>query len=149
MKDTQKNKLKAVTGMNEIPFVMEGIAAETSGHVISENGMSLIAEALEAADAQAAGLTAVQASLETAQAATATAETALATATETIATRDARIAELEAQVEELEADGGVTNTSRALDPAKKVKVKSYESAEDPINKMIDGILGAPKKKETE
>lgn len=149
MKDSQKAKLKAVTGLKEIPFVTEGIAADTSGHVVSEDGMTRIAEALEASDTAVATATAtVQSQLDVANAAKVKAETELAAAKKTITEKETEITTLNTKVEELENDGSVTQTTKEADKNPK-KTKGYNADADPINMLADSILGVSisKKKE--
>lgn len=143
MKTEQKSKLIAVTGMPEIPFVSAGVSADTDGYVISEDGLTRVAEALEAGDQATAQLADQALQAQQANDARQTAEASLTTANETISANNTRIQQLEARVTELESEGNITNTSRGADTGGKVKVKFHESAENPMNKIADSLLGAP------
>jgi hypothetical protein len=104
MTTKQTEQLKKVTGMTEIPFVSEGIASETSGFVVSEDGLTALVEASVANETAAARIAELEGSLATAQTAQQTAEASLATANTALATSQARVTELEAKVTELEAE---------------------------------------------
>jgi polyhydroxyalkanoate synthesis regulator phasin len=147
MKTNQKEKLKAVTGMEEIPFVSEGIATEASGFLVSEDGLTRIAEQLEAADVSAASLTQTQQSLEQVQAQLTTATESLNARTQELATATSRIQELEARVTELENEATLTSTSRQEDGGGSGRKAFHESDANPANKLADSLLGKPKPKE--
>lgn len=146
MKDTQKKKILAVTGMTAIFAISEGIAAAADGHIISENGLTLIAEALEAGDAAIANVATMQGQLTTAQTAQQTAEAALATANTTIAANATQIETLEARVAELEEEPGVKKTKKEADNTSKGKDAFHASAKNPFNQIADSLLGAPVEK---
>jgi predicted nucleic acid-binding Zn-ribbon protein len=137
MKDTQKEKLKAITGLDAIPFVTAGIAADTAGYVVSEDALTRLVEAAETGEAAQATLATVQAELATAnttltaaQAAATAAQTELATANTELATAQARIAVLEAQ------DGGDFSAADALNDAEgNLKAQFKTSADIEIEKM--------------
>jgi transcriptional accessory protein Tex/SPT6 len=148
MKTEHKSKLIAIVGMPEIPFVSAGISSETDGFVVSEDGLTRIAEALVAGEEAAAQVTNQTLLVQQANEARESAEGALATANETIAANATRIEQLEARVSELENEGGITATSRQEDATGKKKVKFHESAENPMNKIADSLLGAPVPKTT-
>ncbi len=147
MKTTQKDKLKAVTGMNEIPYISEGVAAESAGYVISEDGLTRLAESVESGEASAARVTELEGSLQTAQTAQATAETNLATANQTITANNTRIQELEAQVAELETEPAVTRTKKRTDLPETGKVKAHENPKSSFNQAADRFFPASRKKE--
>lgn len=143
MKDTQKKKLLAVTGMSEIPFVAEGIESTITGHVLTEDAITRVAEALEANDQTAAALqtatariTELETQLQDAGTARQLAETNLATATEEIGT-------LQARVDELESEGGVTKTGKSADGS-PTKAPFHLSENNPMNKIADSLMGKPK-----
>jgi hypothetical protein len=144
MKTNQKEKLKAVTGMEEIPFVSEGVAAEASGFLVSEDGLTRIAEALEAADASQGSMATTQQTLDLTQQQLATATESLNTRTQELATANGTIVDLQARVAELEGEASVQNTSREEDENKRPKSKFHESPENPANKIADSLLGKPK-----
>jgi hypothetical protein len=54
MKDAQKDFLKKITGMAVIPFVTAGIASESDGFVISEDGITKLVESAMSAEGSAA-----------------------------------------------------------------------------------------------
>lgn len=107
MKTQHQELIKKVTGMDSIPFVMSGIAADADGHVISEDGMIAIAEKLEAAENVSADLknandakNKAEADLKIANAAKEKAEADLKTVSDAKATVDKELAELK------QKDGG-------------------------------------------
>lgn len=147
MKDTQKQILIAVTGMREIPFVAAGLTLEESGFLLTEDAVTRLSEALETAQAESSQvvslgdqITALQQSLQEATTARETAEAALVIANQTIEANATRILQLETD----EDGDGLTQTSRNTDNNGKNKVPFHASAENPINKMADGLMGAPK-----
>lgn len=149
MKDTQKKKLLAVTGMTEILAISEGIEAGANGFIISEDGLSKIAEALEAGDAATAKLQDQALQAQQAVAAQQKAEGELKTANEKIAADAKNIATLTARVAELEEEAPVTATTKTKDGGGKNKVPFHASAENPMNKIADSLLGKPKAKADE
>ena len=97
MKQEHQQKILAVTKMDAIPFVTAGVAADTEGHVISEDGMIAIAEALEAAEANAEAAERVaqlESELVTANDAKLDAQNQLEEANATIQTLQAEVARL-------------------------------------------------------
>ena len=143
MKDAQKKKLLAVTGMNEIPFIAEGIESSSTGHIVSEDGLTRVAEALEVADASTERITELEAQLETAQAAQQTAEQNLATANEQLTASQTRVTELEARVAELEEEPGVTHTVKGKDKGAPGKRPFHASDANPMNMIADKFFGKP------
>lgn len=101
MKTEQKDFLKKVTGMDSIPFVTAGIAADADGYVISEDGLTKLAEAGMANDTTSTKVT----ELETAATAAATKITALESQVQILGTEKANqateITTLKAEVEKL------------------------------------------------
>ena len=150
MTDQQKQRLVAVTGQNEIPFISEGVESTTAGYIVGEDGLSRIAAALEAADAASAGLTEVQSQLEAANTARQTAEDNLAAAQQETATANARIEELQARVTELENESGITQTTKGKDnKGGKTKVAAHEDPTVSFNAMADRLMGVPATKDEE
>lgn len=148
MKDTHKKKLMAVSGMNEIPFVSEGIESGTAGYVVSEDGMTKIAEALEKSETDSSAATEkLQNDLNAANAAKKKAEDDLAAANAAKTKVETDLATATARIEELEADGAVTQTIKQDDKTGKTTVPYHESADNPLNKIADSLLGAPAPKE--
>lgn len=147
MKDSQKKKLLAVTGQAEIGFIASGIESSETGHIISEDGLTRIAEALEGADVTAAALTQTESNLEAANTARTAAEAELETRTQELATANTRIQELEARVTELENESGIENTTKQEDKIKAGKKPYHASDENPMNKIADGLLGKPRQAE--
>lgn len=147
MTNQQKEKLVAVSGQNEIPFISEGVESTTAGYILSEDGLSRIAAALETADAANAGLAEVQSQLDAATTARQTAEDNLATAEQELDTANTRIQELEARVEELENESGITQTTKSIDKGGKTKLAAHEDPNMSFNAMADKLLGSPQKSE--
>jgi len=92
MKDSQKDFVLKVTGTSSIPYVMAGVASDSEGHVISENGLIALVELAEQAESnqlQVASLnqnlTDLQAKFDALQTKVSENETALASANQTIA----------------------------------------------------------------
>lgn len=139
MKDSQKQRLIAVSGQQQFNMISEGIESSETGYIVSEDALTQIAEALEAA-ADTSALDATNAALVAAQEARQQAEDDLATANQTIAT-------LTARVEELEEEPGISQTSKANDEGKGSKVAFHESDANPFNQIADGLFGKPKKKD--
>jgi septal ring factor EnvC (AmiA/AmiB activator) len=143
MKDTQKKKLLAVTGMNEIPFIAEGLESTATGHIVSEDGLTRIAEALEETETAAARVTELEGQLATAQASLQAAEQNLATANEQLTTSQNRVKELEARVAELEEEPGVVNTVKGKDKVITGKKPFHASDANPMNMIADKFFGKP------
>ena len=145
---TTKNtdKLKKITGQTDFPFVSAGVVASenANGHVVNEDALVALIEAAEAGEAAQATIAGLQAQLTAAQSAQQSAEAALVSANATIATNTTSINTLEARVAELEEDGSIPPTSRAGDQGGKVKMSFHKSPENPMNKIADSLLGAPK-----
>ena len=112
MKDTQKSKLLAITGMAASPFVMPNVAADAEGHVISEDGLIALIEAVENGEAAQAALAETQTRYD-ALAATIDADaTALTIAQTALQIANNEIVTLKEKVVKLEAEDG-TNFSEA------------------------------------
>jgi hypothetical protein len=97
MKQEHQQKILAVTKMDSIPFVSAGIASEHEGHVLSEDALIAVAEALEAAEAtqeQAERATQLESELVAANDAKLEAQNQLADANATIESLQAEIAQL-------------------------------------------------------
>lgn len=143
---TTKNQTQAkkVTGMESIPYLSMGVAADTDGYVVSEDGLTALVEASLLAET----VPTLQAQVTAANAAKKLAEDNLITANATIAARDASIVTLTARVEELESEGTITQTIKTVDKNPN-KTKGYNADADPINMLADSILGVSisKKKE--
>lgn len=145
MKDAQKNKILAVTGMSEIGFIAEGLESSQTGYIVSEDGLSRIAEALEQADAaaqvaeaNAARITELEGQLQQANEARTTAENSLSAVQTELQTAQARVTELE-------AEGGISQTSKGADAGNGGgKTPFHLSATNPANALADSLLGAPK-----
>jgi len=146
MKDAQKNKILLVTGMSEIGFIAEGLESSQTGYIVSEDGLSRIAEALEladtatqAAEASAARVTELETQLQQANEARTNAETALSTAQTELQTAQTRVAELE-------QEGGISQTSKGADANNGgEKTPFHLSTKNPANALADSLLGAPQK----
>lgn len=127
---TTKNtdQLKKVTGMTEIPYVSEGIAAETSGFVIHEDGLTSLVEASAANEANSSAVAALQSQLDAANTASQNAEAALATANANLATANESIETLQDRVTELEAidAGDGSGTGKKEDAFQKVETAAIE-----------------------
>lgn len=93
---TTKNQEKflAITKMEAIPFVMEGVASDATGHVISEDAAEEILTAVNAGEQATARVGELETALATAETARQTAEADLATANTTIDNLQAQIVEL-------------------------------------------------------
>lgn len=130
---TTKNEqlAKKYTGMTTIPFVSEGIAAEISGFVVTEDALTAMVEACANNEAAQEELTGLQAQLDTANAAKKTAEDALVVANASVTEKDAKIKSLEARVAELEEEAGITTTSREKDTTEtNTKLQKYRTSYD-------------------
>lgn len=144
MKTEQKIRLLAVTKMEAIDFISEGIESSVSGHVISEDGLTNIAEALEAGEAAQARITELEEQVTTAQTAQHTAEANLATANETINANNTRIQDLEARVTELEEEPGIQHSSREKDGEHDGKVPFHQSKKSSFNQLADELFAGRK-----
>lgn len=149
MKDTHKQILLSVTGMNEIPAISEGIESSANGFIISEDGLTRMAEALEGTDANAAAVTELQSQLEIKNGFAQELTDALSAANETISGNNARIQELEARVAELENENPITVTSRNKDKSSKTNVAFHNDPNVSFNAMADRLMGKPAEKEIE
>ena len=147
MKDTHKSALLKATGATDLPFISDGIEAGTSGYIISEDGLTRIAEALEIAAVQAAQLLTAQESLSAANEALIELNGQLAAATATAATNNALVAGLQARVSELEEEAPLTQTTREKDKTRMAAVASYKDPNNVFNQIADGLFGVPKEKE--
>lgn len=98
MTTAKQNKFLAITKMEGIAFVMEGVASDASGFIVTEDATEEIINAVEAGEAAIAQVQTLQGQLTEAQTAQQTAEGNLANANATIQTLQARVAELEKQV---------------------------------------------------
>jgi septal ring factor EnvC (AmiA/AmiB activator) len=115
---TTKNtdQLKKVTGMNEIPFVSEGIASATSGYVVNEDGLTALVEASLAAETSAARITELESQLAAANTAKETAENNLATANASLKAANEEVNGLKAKVAELSSeDAKASATAKGKD----------------------------------
>jgi chromosome segregation ATPase len=146
MTTEQKNKIIAISGQPEFSFITEGVESTETGYIVSEDALTRMAAALEAAEASTARITELEAQIQqsadqltTAQEQTQQLQGQLTTAQEQNTT-------LQSRVEELEADGGITQTTKGADPAVgKVKIAAHEDPKNPLNEMADKLMGAPKK----
>lgn len=144
MKDTQKAYLKKVNGENDIPFVSEGIAAEASGYILSENALTSLVEAAMNNEGAATKVTALTEQLETANAAKTTAEESLKTANESISAKDEEIVKLKADLEAAESRADeMEEATRETDASGKGKVPFHLSDDNPMNKIADSVFGKP------
>lgn len=149
MKTESKNILMAVSGLNEIPFIAEGLESTVTGFVISEDGLTRIAEALQAGDAATKEAATLQGAVTAAQAAKETAEAALVTANGFAEGQAAMIESLQARVNELEAEPAVSTTSKKTDDVKTAKVEAYNDPQLPFNALADRLMGVKTKIENE
>lgn len=148
-------KVLAATKSESILAVIEGLPVDAAGFFMTEEQMTAVEEQLEANASAIAGhdtvvtglneqITAANTAREEAAAAQATAETALATANSSITEKDARIKELEEQVGRLEAATPPPTNTRT----EKDETNGHRPAgENPMNKLADSLLGAPKPKQ--
>lgn len=143
MKDAQKNKILAVTGMSEIGFIAEGLESSQTGYIVSEDGLSRIAEALEQADAaaqvaeaNAARITELEGQLQQANEARTTAENSLSAVQTELQTAQARVTELE-------EEGSISQTRKTLDNNGREKLKAHENPQNSINRYADNFFGNP------
>lgn len=138
---TTKNQeqLKKVTGMNEIPFISAGIAADTDGFVVTEDGLTALVEASVENETAQARITELTNQLTTAQAAQQTAEAALATANTNLATANTSLTTLQARVTELEGEdaGAGSATGKKEDEFAKTEIDALEM---PFEKEIRGRI---------
>lgn len=138
-------QLKKITGMNDIPFVSAGVAADEniSGHVITEDGVTALVEASIAGEAAAASLSDQALQAQQAVAAQQAAESLLATANTNLATANTRITTLEARVADLEEEAPITPTSKKEDKHGKDKTPYHLSENNPCNQAADKYYGVP------
>lgn len=147
MKTEQKNFLKQVTGQESFPFVMEEVAATTSGFVVSEDALEKLVDAAMNNSADANKLPLLQQELDAANTAKENLQTELNAAKETITAKETELSTATARIEELENEGTITQTTKESDKNQKTGKGSFHASEDnPINKMADALLGAPKAK---
>lgn len=111
MKTEQKDFLKKVTGMDNIPFVSAGIASDADGFLVSEDGLTKLAESAMAGDAAVEKVS----NLETAATAStekiAGLEAQVQTLTNEKTAADAKVVSLTAEVEKLgKLDAGKITT---------------------------------------
>ena len=143
MKTEHQQLIKKVTKMETIPFVMSGIAADSEGHVISEDGLIAMAEAIEAGETAVAELVTVKANASTLKQAATDAAAAQKTAEDALKTEQEKVATLEAKVAKLEeADGGKPSGAKGAadpkDPNQKDDLSQYETSFDKEAKQLTG-----------
>jgi hypothetical protein len=121
MKTEHQKKVLAITQQESIPYVMNGIAADAEGHIISEDTLIAMVEAIEAGETAIASLTEAQTNLATAKTELATANASLTTAQADLQAANEKVVALEEKVAKYgNADGGMFTTTAAAkdtDPA--------------------------------
>jgi len=148
MKTEQQQRILAVTQMEEIGFISEGIESSVSGHIISEDGLTNIAEALEAGEAAQARVTELEEQLNTASAGNTEIQSQLDTANETINANNTRIQQLEEEVAALQAQEGITQTRKKSDDGgSKSKLPAHADPSAASNALADKLMGAPQSQE--
>lgn len=143
MKTQHQELIKKVTKMETIPFVMSGIAADSEGHVISEDGLIAMAEAIEAGETAVAELVTLKANASKLQQAATDAAAAQKTAEDALKVEQGKVATLEAKVAKLEeADGGKPSGAHgAADPKEGEEqddLSQYETSFDKEAKQLTG-----------
>jgi len=127
MKDSQKKKVLEITKQESLAFVMPGIAADAEGHVISEDGLIALVEAIETGEAASAALATAQAELSTANTALTTAQEAATTAQTALTTAQADLEKANAKIAVLEKkDGGSFSAAGGDKPDTEGKVHNTE-----------------------
>lgn len=146
MTTAQKNKLISISGQTEFSFITEGVESTETGYIVSEDALTRMAAALEAAEASTARITELEGQLQQSADQLATAQQQAQQLQGQLTTAQEENGTLTARVEELEADATITQTTRGGDPSlSKVKVAAHEDPNNPLNEMADKLMGAPKK----
>lgn len=147
MTDAQRNALLKISQQNELPFITEGMESSAVGYIVSEDALTRIAAALEAAETSAGSATETAAQLTTAQENMTAAQTQIQQLQGQLTAAQEANGTLQARVDELEADGSLTQTTRLNDQSlSKGKVPAHENPKSSINALADKLMGSPKVK---
>lgn len=140
----------AATKSESILAVVENLPVDANGYFMTEEQMTAVEERLVSDAAAIANhateLQALGAQVTSTNEALTTANAALATAKGTITAKDQEIATLQATITELE---NKTEDPKQTSKAKDETGSKKEAWENPMNKLADSLLGAPKAAEKE
>lgn len=148
MTTEQKNKLIAISGQSEFAFITEGVESTATGYIVSEDALTRMAAALEAAEASTARITELEAQLQQSADQLATAQQQAQQLQGQLTTAQEENGTLTARVEELEADATITQTNKKDDklPVKTGNGEAHLNPNSSMNRLADSLFGKPVQK---